>query len=166
MPDAATGDTAGQGEKESKRSEKELGSPAGEQSPPGDSSVGETSPVSPEILEKLPPEARKKVMEFFAAGMYSGPAPNPVLAKITPQHITDLISLASKDSDHALEDTKHSRRLALYALTIVLISVLVVVLVLAFRNQNDLLIEVFKLLAVGLGGFGGGYGWARFRRPD
>ena len=33
----------------------------------------------------------------------------------------------------------------------------------AFLQQNSLVAEIIKLAAVGLGGFGGGYGFARWR---
>jgi hypothetical protein len=48
-------------------------------------------------------------------------------------------------------------------LGLVISAALALLLVLAIRGQSDLIVEVVKLLAIGIGGFGGGYGFARWR---
>lgn len=135
--------------------------------PDGDSGSTGELPIPPEILEKLQPEDREAVLRVFSAGMqWSGPMPNPLLAKFEPQHISDLIGLASKTLDVTQNDRKHSRLIGTITLALVLASALSLLLVLAIRDQNDLLVEVVKLAAIGIGSFGGGYGFAALRSRE
>ena len=124
-------------------------------------------PIAPEVLDKLPPEDRERVLEFFSAGMqWAGPMPNPLLAKIEPQHITDMIGLASRTAELTHSDRKHGRLFSTIGLGLVLAAALTLLLVLAIRDQNALIVEVVKLAAVGLGGIGGGYGIASWRNRN
>lgn len=124
-------------------------------------------PIPPEILDKLPPEARARVLGVFAAGMqWAGPLPNPLLAKIEPRHITDMIGLASKTVDLTHSDRRHSRLLGTITLALILGVSLALLLVLALRNQNDLLLDVIKIGGLGVGAFGGGYGFASWRNRE
>lgn len=45
--------------------------------------------IDPEMLEQLPPEARRIVKEMFLS--VSGPMRHPVLGKITEEHISTFI---------------------------------------------------------------------------
>lgn len=79
--------------------------------PPKEAQAHETTPIPPEILAKLPAQTRKEVLEVFSGSLsYTGPTRNPVLDKLTTQHISDLIGLAYKDRELGLEDHKDSRR--------------------------------------------------------
>jgi hypothetical protein len=114
-----------------------------------------------EILEKLPANDREQVLELFAASMQvSGPMANPLLNKLEPQHITDIIALSSRTIDATTTDRKSSR---LFSLVLLVAAALVVLLVFAIIGENDLLLEIVKLGSVALGGFGGGYGFSALR---
>ena len=135
---------------------------------PPDSASGAPNPsqIPPEILAKLPEHDRQRVLEVFSAAMWSGPIPNPVIAKISSQHISDMIALASKSADLNLSDRQHSRIFTLLTLTLILSASVGLLVVFAIHGLNDLATEVLKLLAVGLGSFGGGFGFAKWRRGD
>ena len=128
-----------------------------------------SSPPSfpPEVLDRLPAAQREQVLEFFAANMQvSGPMPNPILNKLEPQHITDIIAVASKTVDSTSSDRKHSRLFNFLALALLVAAALIVLLVFAIIGENDLLLEIVKIGGVGLGGFGGGYGFSAFRHRN
>ena len=124
----------------------------------------EETPIPPEILENLPPEDRERVSRFFGATMTMGGIMNPIASKVTPQHITDMIALSGRESDHDFEDRKHSRlTLTLFAV-FGIIALLVLIIVLAFQGMTELLFEIIKVIVIGAGGFSGGYGYSFFRR--
>lgn len=101
------------------------------------------------------------MLELFAASMQvSGPMANPLLNKLEPQHITDIIALSSRTIDATTTDRKSSR---LFSLVLLVAAALVVLLVFAIIGENDLLLEIVKLGSVALGGFGGGYGFSALR---
>ena len=91
---------------------------------------------------------------------------NPLLNKLEPQHITDIIALSSRTVDATTSDRKHSRLFNFFSLALLVIASLALMLVLALINENDLLLEIVKLGGVGLGGFGGGYGFSALRRSN
>ncbi|MBI4282600.1 MAG: hypothetical protein HY672_03835 [Chloroflexi bacterium] len=125
------------------------------------SAPSENVSIPPEILEKLPPPERRRIEQFFAAGMSFG---NPVLQRLTPQHISDLISLSSKEADLEFKD-RHRSRLTLSLMVGFLVVVFVAfAIVLAYRNLSDLLQELLKDAALIIGGAGTGFGYGSWRR--
>lgn len=129
-----------------------------------------TSPAPPipsEVLDKLPAEQREQVREFFAASMQvSGPMSNPLLNKLEPQHITDIIALSSKTVDATTSDRKNSRLFNFLGFALLVAAVLVVLLAFAIIGEDVLLLEIVKIGGVGLGGFGGGYGFSALRNRN
>ena len=99
---------------------------------------------------------------MFSATL-SGPLRNPLLDKLTAEHISSLISAADKDRDRALEDRRNARKWQSVISILIIIVVALLLGYFAFLQQNSLVAEIIKLAAVGLGGFGGGYGFARWR---
>ena len=88
--------------------------------------------------------------------------PHPLLSKIEPQHITDIIALSSRSIDASASDRKSSRLYGFLTLVLLVAAALVVLLVFAIIGENDLLLEIVKLGVAGLGGFGGGFGFSAF----
>ena len=127
-------------------------------------SSSEESHIPPEILENLPPEERERVSRFFGATMTMGGMMNPIASKVTSQHIADMIALSGRESDHDFEDRKHSRLTITLFAVFSIIAMLVLITVLAFQGMTDLLFEIIKVIAIGAGGFSGGYGYSSFRR--
>ena len=91
---------------------------------------------------------------------------NPLFNKIESQHITEFIKLGSQTIAANASDRKHSRLFNFLALALLVAASLTVLLVLAIIGENDLLLEIVKLGGVGIGGFGGGYGFAHWRNRN
>ena len=124
----------------------------------------EAGPVPPEILEGLPKEQRVKIERYFSASMMAvGSIGNPILQKLTPEHISDLIALSSKEVETEHEDKKDTRRILAVLGFAVLAAAVGFACLLAVKQNNDLLIEVIKLGAIAVGGILGGYGIGRTR---
>ena len=124
-------------------------------------------PIPSEILENLEPEQR----EVLLAAMFRsieiqlpGSSLNQFLSKLEPQHITEMIAERSNRPVLIAADRKNSRLYGFLSLALLVLASLAVMLVLALINENDLLLEIVKLGGVGLGGFGGGYGFSALRR--
>ena len=120
------------------------------------------APIPPEILARLPVEVRRLIQSSFSTTIYGSPR-NPLLDKLNADHIASLISAADKDRDRALEDRKHSRKWLAVLVALIFIPIALLLGYFGFLQQNSLVAEIIKLAAVGLGGFGGGYGFARWR---
>jgi hypothetical protein len=132
-----------------------------------EATLTQTPSIPPEVLERLPEDERERVLELFSAGMQvSGPMANPLLNKLEPQHITDIIALSSRTIDATANDRRSSRLFGFLSLALLVAAALVVLLVFAIIGENDLLLEIVKLGGVGLGGFGGGYGFSAFRNRN
>ena len=52
------------------------------------------------------------------------------------------------------------------ALALLVTAALTILLVFAIIGENDLLLEIVKIGGVGLGGFGGGYGFSALRHRN
>ncbi len=127
----------------------------------------QASSSTPEVLGRLPENQRERLFEFFEASMQvSGPMMNPLLNKFESQHITDIIGLSSKTVDAVSSDRKNSRLFGFLGLALLVVAAVVILLVFAIIGENDLLLEIVKLAGVGLGGFGGGYGFSALRNRN
>ena len=124
-------------------------------------------PIPPEVLENLPEEQKQQIQQFFGAAMSMqagmGMA-NPIAQKITPEHITDVIGLSGREVDLEYGDRRHSR-LVTSTVAIALLVVLVVFgAFLVYLEATDLFFDVVTFGAAFVGGFGGGVGFANWRR--
>ncbi len=125
---------------------------------------GESS-FPPEILENLPEDQRANIEQFFGSAMsMTVGMGNPIAAKITPEHITDIISLSSRTADLDYGDRRHSRMVISVVVGFALVILVAFGAFLAFMKSNELLVELIKIGAALAGGFGGGYGVASWRR--
>lgn len=115
-----------------------------------------------EILDSLPPEA-KKVMEMaISMQSISGRMPNPILSKLNEEHINKILDQSEKEEDNSFKDSQSNKlyNLIYFVLTIILIVFFVVYL--ADRDKDLLLNLADKALYI-LAGFGGGYGFKAFK---
>ena len=122
-------------------------------------------PIPPEILERLPPEVRERLNSVFASSMTMtiGGMMNPIAAKVTPQHITDMISMSGRESDLEYADRKHSR-LAFFIFAGFVITILAALLMfLTYQGNPDLFYEILKVVGYIGGGLGGGFTICQFR---
>ena len=92
---------------------------------------------------------------------------NPLLQKITSQHITDALSIAREEISQAYGDRRDSRRTIAIIGVIFMVAFLGFAGLLVYKEQNDLLLELLKDLGLFLGGSGAGLGvsslWHRNR---
>lgn len=86
-----------------------------------------------------------------------------MLDKLNAEHIASLIAAADKDRDRALADRRNARKWQAVILALLVLPIALLLGYFGFLQQNSLVAEIIKLAAVGLGGFGGGYGFARWR---
>ena len=112
--------------------------------------------------EEAPLSLPVSVERVFSATL-SGPLRNPLLDKLNAEHIASLIAAADKDRDRALEDRRNARKWQAVIIALLVLPIALLLGYFGFLQQNSLVAEIIKLAAVGLGGFGGGYGFARWR---
>ena len=114
----------------------------------------ETDSVEPEILKNIPPEF-KQIVEVGMARL--GPVPNPLLQKITSEHIDKILDLSGKDNERIFQDTRSSRQYTLLYVSIgaALFLFLTVYLV---PMDKQLYLEIVKSIVLAGGGFGVGFG--------
>lgn len=122
-----------------------------------------STPEKAEIIDNLPPEL-KKVMEF-SMHRYTGPMPNPLISKITPEHIEKIIDASDKSNERAYVDAKSTRK---YALTYVIIGVLFIVFLVLFLVERDkeLLNNIIERGVLIIAGFAGGYGFKAYMEKN
>ncbi len=130
--------------------------------------------LPPEFLENLPPEIQANlrrgpgevVTQTFTASMSMmlGSMVNPIAAHITPQHIADVISITGRELDHDYRDRKHSRLVWVFFAAFAIAVLLALSITLTLSGMGDLLLDIFKGIAIFAGGFGGGYGVSTLRR--
>lgn len=122
--------------------------------------------VSPEVLEKLPPEAKQEIIKLSAfMGSFASPGHSPILKKINEEHISKILDFSENDSKRVYQDAQTTKRYNLaYAL---LFCAVAVFLVIYLSDKNpELLKEILKLLIAFLGGLGAGYGLKRSKNKD
>lgn len=122
-------------------------------------------------LEKLSKEKPNKVTEIMAM-MGVGPMPNPLHQKMNEGHMTQVLELAAKhdereynlhrnsQSNRANENTAE-RRYTFATFTILII--LVIVILALFKNNPESLVPILTGVGGLIGGFLGGWGFARAR---
>ena len=123
------------------------------------------APIEPEVFDKLPPDAKRLVEMSLTMARFSGPMPNPLLEKISGEHIGKIIENTEKDSERQYKDIQSARK---YALAYVAMSILLfgfIIVYLADRNPT-LLKEILVVLGIFAGGFGSGYGVKAYKDRD
>jgi hypothetical protein len=114
-------------------------------------------PIEPEVLEKLPPEARKRLVEMNSFMALSGPMMPPFLKKVNEEHISKVLELSDKESQREFELAQSSKK---YNLAYIVLSFLLfgfIIVYLADRNPV-LLKDILTVLGIFAGGFGSGFG--------
>jgi len=111
--------------------------------------------IPEEVLADIPLEDRNKIKSVFQKtifGMFSGRVPNPIMDKITSDHITTLIKNADT---HDQRDRRERVGIRYFQLAIIIIVLVFIgLLVYVFKDNKDVMIGLIS----GLMGFGGGFG--------
>ena len=122
------------------------------------------SPIPEEILEKIPEPQRRQILQVFAsmtsASMAMG---NPLVARITGRHITDIIQLQREETNLDYSDRRQVRYFMSGLLIFGILVALGFATLLVVRQNDQLLQDLIIKVAIGLGGLGGGYGLSAWR---
>lgn len=111
--------------------------------------------IPEDVLEKLPLKDRNTIRRIFASTtMYSGSFPNPVLSKVTSEHISEVIKVSDKDSDREHEDRQRTRRYTFWIFLTSIIALLGIIVFAVIMGSKDIIVPIIS----GLGGLGAGYG--------
>ena len=118
-----------------------------------------------ELTERIPPEAAGPVSRVIGASvsMMRGAA-NPLMERLTSDHITEIIAHIGRQSDRAYSDRKHSRLVGVFFVSFVIIVIVAVSLILVVMNETDLLRDILLGIGFFAGGFGSGYGISWYQR--
>jgi hypothetical protein len=125
-----------------------------------DSSAG----IEPDLIDKLPPEARKVVVTALSTQHRYGQY-NPISEKITSEHIDKILDITEKEDDRDFKESQSVRRYFLVYL-LIFVAIFVFLTVFLVGSETELYKELIKLLAVFAGGFGGGFGLKSHMNQD
>ncbi len=118
------------------------------------------------VLKEVPPPQREKVRETFAALLqFQGPMPNPLLGKLTSEHLDKLIDGADKDNQRMYADRKEGRGQSKFLSVCGIVGFVVLCGLFLWAKQTQLLDKVIQVAVIFAGGLGAGLGLAR-RRPN
>lgn len=117
--------------------------------------VAEDIGIPPEVLEELPEQRRRRITQYTSMlAQFAGPVFNPVLRRVTPEHITQILANSEAQNQRDAEANKSHRRYNFLYFLATLIALLAVLFFFGIREQYDLLLNI----AIGILGFGGGFG--------
>jgi len=133
------------------------------QKPPAEAGTDATQTVLPPGLELLPEPAQKSVMRMLSFGMQMGGPPPELIAKITPEHITQTIEQAGKNSEREFRDASHARWFGLAHYVIGAVAVVYLAIALG-PTSPGLLQQIFTWLVIAAGGVGIGIGKSALKR--
>ena len=122
--------------------------------------VDKEIPIPPEILDKIPTEAREEIEKFIsiaATSRYVGPMPHPLTSKITEEHVTKIIDNVEKDDQRSFEERKGVRNTTLTIFILILVFIAGFLIFFTLRGQTEILIPLLTAVV----GAGGGYGIGR-----
>lgn len=119
-------------------------------------------PIPQEILDKIPAKDREEVKGFLKSSMsfsaIMGQFPNPMMQKITPEHISDIIKNTHETDQRDRDERKHIRWYVLIALLAAMAVLVFFVIFLVIYNKVELLTTLITIIVAIAGGFGAGWG--------
>lgn len=118
-----------------------------------------------EAINKLPENERRIFAEFQALTMQGVmPTSNPLVEKISPEHITTVLANVDKESERAYKFDILGKIIGSIVFVIILIAI--VALIYVFRNHMNDISEILKMLIYGSLGAFGGYGFGLRKGKD
>ena len=116
-------------------------------------------PLPPELLEGMPPEGRRLFTQAFSSmTQFAGPVFNPVLRRITSEHITQVLDNSEAQSSRDAESERSNRRYQFGYFIVGIAALLFLLVFFTLREQYHLLAAVIT----GAMGFGSGFGVGKF----
>ena len=124
---------------------------------------GEDSPIPQEILDQIPEPARTQIIETMVGVISTGPMQNPIVNKITSEHITQIINNNESQSQRTYEAQNTGRKYSLgYALLgSLLLSAFAYITIPSNPEFFEQILETIITLVIG--GVGG-WGLSEYRR--
>ena len=112
-------------------------------------------PIPPEVLDNMPPEMRSEVTRAVSSiTQVAAPIFNPVLQRVTSDHLTQIINNVDTQSDREAEAEKSNRRYQFAYFFVAIVVILGLLVFFAIREQYNVLIPV----VTGITGLGSGFG--------
>ena len=129
-------------------------------SPPESEQQEATEQEAPEASLPAPQQVIEQFGQIIAGGI--SPVHNPVLEKVTGEHIHKALENSDKEDERAFEYSKAGRR---YTMAYVLIGITAFFLLTFYMLSVDkeLYKQIIQLLVAVGGGFGAGYGYRRLQ---
>ncbi len=119
----------------------------------------EFTPLSPEVLKDIPPAQQKQIISSIRQSFsFLGTFGNPLLHKITSEHISEIIRCTDTQDERDRAERKGERKHNTNILIIVLIFVIFLVVFLVLLGQKEILPSIISAILA----FGGGFGVGRY----
>ena len=119
----------------------------------------ESIPIPQDILERMEPQDRSIITRAFSSiTQVGGPVFNPVLRRITSEHITQIIHNSEAQSNRDAEADKANRRYQFAYFVLGLTALIFLLVFFTIREQYNVLAAVIT----GAMGFGSGFGVGKF----
>ena len=120
--------------------------------------------IAREVAPGAPSESQSQVIEQFSSlSMIAGPVVNPVMQKITPDHISKTLEMRQEQerADNKFRDSNGN----FVAFYVILAALLIVGATYWFSEDNpDLYKAILTHAAALAAGITGGWGWANIKR--
>jgi len=112
-----------------------------------------------ELISQLPPEVRENI-KFHLSSFRAGGYPNPLVEKLTPEHIAEIISNDRQEDQNRYKYAWSSR---FFRAFYVLMTLACLIFLIIFLKDNDsaLLIKIIEYVIVFCGGLGAGIGYGK-----
>lgn len=125
----------------------------------GNENNKDNEPVIPEeLLSELPPKDRKEFIQSFTRISGIFPQQNPLLKKITTEHISELLKISDATDQRDRKERSNERNHNFKVLVTALLAIFLVCGLFIWAKQEEFL----KYIIGAIIGFGGGFGVGKY----
>jgi hypothetical protein len=122
--------------------------------------------IPAEVMEQIPKEAqpivRRAISSFGMQVMGQVPHPNPLVEKITSEHVGKIIDYAEKESVRDSEERKSGRKYTFAVFVVITVVFAGLLVFFAVRKETDMVIN----LLIAVFSLAGGFGIGRYFRKE
>lgn len=121
--------------------------------------------LPPEVLDKLPPEERVRVvreMSTLMMGMARFPVRSPIYEKINEEHINRIIENQDKNNDRIAKDRRSLRRYIFWGAIVTLLAFVALLVFFQVQQAGEMVINLIIAFFSFVGGVGGGFALSKF----
>lgn len=135
--------------------------------------TGNQNDVVPSDIFDGSGEVPKQMQSIMTAVMRTGSLPNPMIDKMTSDHVTQVLTLSEAQDTRQFEafklkqeaEERTTARRQKYALIIICLMLISLFgLVWMFKDSEDFLLKILALIFTAITSFGGGFGIGRSQR--